>query len=72
LPFLLEFGIFQPKHCSRYQLEASEDGDWFHSGIDGSLFVPEHDFFFYSNQDYCVDYFYNKRNQAANESQVID
>lgn len=47
-----------PKHCVKYQLE-EDDGEYFHSGVDGSLYMPDNDEF-HSNEDYCVDYFYYK------------
>lgn len=38
-------------------LREEDDGSFFHSGIDGSLFTPMFERF-YTNEEYCVDYFY--------------
>ena len=46
----------QPKYCLKYHVDAEEKIHFF-SGMDGSLFVPS-DEKFYSNEQYCVDYFY--------------
>lgn len=46
----------QPKYCLKYHVDAQEKIHFF-SGMDGSLFIPS-DEKFYSNEQYCVDYFY--------------
>lgn len=44
-----------------------EDGSFFHSGIDGSLFTARHEKF-YTNEEYCVDYFYYKDEEDPDTS----
>jgi hypothetical protein len=47
-----------PKHCQKFLLEREEQM-YFHSGVDGSLFVPGWEQF-HRNDEYCVDYYYEK------------
>jgi len=56
-------------NVERFQLEEEYDGVWFHSGIDGTLFVPDHKLF-YAKEKYCIDYFYDKDGQSPEDSQV--
>lgn len=51
--------MLKPKHCDDYPLEEETDGKYYHSGIDGSLYLNGTDEF-HSNEDYCIDYFYYK------------
>lgn len=53
-----------PEPCGRYHLEQEGPTVHFHSGVDGSIFIPasEDNTFFHSNEDYCVDYFYMQDN----------
>lgn len=48
-----------PKHCHKFKLTLEEDGVHYLSGVDGSLFHPQEEKF-YTNEEYCVDYFYDK------------
>lgn len=54
-----EYGILKHKNCEKYLVNEEDDGLHFHSGIDGSLFLSKHEVF-YTNDEYCVDYFYFK------------
>jgi hypothetical protein len=44
-----------PKPCVKYRL-TEEDIPYYHSGIDGSLFMAADEQFF-KNEEYCIDFF---------------
>jgi len=69
--YFAEFGIAEAMKCANgmFELEEQEDGAWFYSAIDGSLLVPEHETS-YTNEGYCVDFYYDKEYQQPDESQV--
>lgn len=46
-----------PRHCQKFHL--GEDETHFHSGIDGSLYIPGENRLV-THDGYCVDYFYYK------------
>lgn len=60
-----------PKHCQKYQHDREEP--YFHSGIDGSLFISGWEKFL-TNSEYCVDYFYAKdeKDPSADVIEVSD
>jgi len=47
-----------------FQLEEEIDGLWYHSGIDGSIFIVNHKKA-YSNDHFCVDYHHVGNNKTA-------
>jgi hypothetical protein len=55
---LTEYGLLKHKDCEKYILDDDEDQDgaFYHSGIDGSLFTPKYEKF-YGNNEYCTDLF---------------
>lgn len=51
-------------------LSKEEDGSFFHSGIDGSLFTVVHERF-YTNEEYCVDYFYHTEEEDPDDKHQV-
>lgn len=65
---LTEFGLLKHNYCEKYILEP-EDGEFYHSGIDGSLFTSKYEKF-YTNNEFCVDFFYFKEDDVEPEPEV--
>ena len=66
----IEYGILKFKQCEKYLLTEDEDGSFFHSGIDGSLFTAVHQRF-YTNEEYCVEYFYYSDEEDPDEKHQV-
>jgi hypothetical protein len=66
---LLEYGLLKHMPCEKYLLDEEEDGMHYLSGIDGSLFNPKYEKF-YSNDRYCVDFFFAPDPDSLAEQEI--